>query len=178
LLQHSKVLHIGKSADVITHYLQAAEPQTAGALYRHIQGSKQATIQKIKLHSSTATDPVYAVFETVKIELTYELMEHFKEIEFFLLIYSEDGECLAAIFQRDGGNLTHPSGLGGSTTLTFKNPFPPGRYLVSAGIFDTNRQFLDWVEFAEHFQVESGFEDGCAFDNRLGRFTLLPEWLA
>jgi lipopolysaccharide transport system ATP-binding protein len=60
----------------------------------------------------------------------------------------------------------------------FKNPFLPGRYLVSAGIFDRSRQFLDWVEFAEGFQVESGFVDGHAFDGRLGRISILPEWTA
>ncbi len=178
LLQRGKVLRTGKSGDVITHYLQAAETQTAGTHYRHTQGNGRAIIQKIKLHSVVDANPVYAVFETVKIELTYELKDEFKAIEFFLLIYSEEGECLAAIFQRDRGSLTRPTGLGGSTTLTFKNPFSPGRYLVSAGIFDTNRQFLDWVEFAEHFQVESGFADGRAFDNRLGRLTILPEWSA
>ena len=53
----------------------------------------------------------------------------------------------------------------------------PGKYIISAGIFDKSKQFLDWVEHVESFYVESSFSDGRSYDNRLGNVSFLGEWL-
>jgi lipopolysaccharide transport system ATP-binding protein len=147
-----------------------------GGAYRHIAGDGRARITALRLNAPGGAEPLYAIFEHIRIEIDFEVKPDAGALEFFLLIYGEDGECLASSFQRDTADFHRPAGAGGTIAVAFKNTFLPGRYLVSAGIFDRSRQFLDWIEFAEGFQVESGFQDGRAFDNRLGRVSILPEW--
>jgi lipopolysaccharide transport system ATP-binding protein len=177
LLEGGRLLADGTPTEVIARYAARTNELAArGGAYRHVRGDGSALIQRLRFHSAVQGEALYAIFETVTLDIEYEVAaERGGELEFFLLIYGEDGDCLAAIFQGDSGALTWPAARG-SVSLSFKNPFSPGRYLVSAGIFDRSRQFLDWVEFAEAFQVEPSFATGRNFDQRLGRLTLLPEW--
>jgi lipopolysaccharide transport system ATP-binding protein len=177
LLNRGRLALSGTPGEVISQYMQAASAPVSGPEnYRHIQGDGRARIERVQLHSAVAVEAHYSVLEDVVIDLHYKIHTSTPSLDFFILIYGEDGECLAASFQRDSGQLTRPTSESGITRLTFKNPFAPGRYLVSAGIFDASRQFLDWVEFAESFHVDTGFVDGRNFDGRLGRVTLTPTW--
>ena len=162
--------------EAIGHYMKLMPRSGEAAAYRHIAGDGRARITSIRLNSSDGVEPIYPIFEPIQISVDFEVKPDAGPLEFFILLYGDDGECLAASFQRDTVDFHRPQGTTGTVTVKFKNPFAPGRYLVSAGIFDSSRQFLDWVEFAEGFQVESSFADGRAFDNRLGRISLLPEW--
>jgi lipopolysaccharide transport system ATP-binding protein len=178
LLGEGRLVANGTPAEVITTYMQAMPRTRESAAYRHIAGDGRARIGAIRFNAPAGTEPVYPVFETIRVELDYEAKDGTGPMEFFLLFHTEDGECLASCFQGDFGPMLSPAGPRGTLKVSFRNNFAPGRYLLSAGIFDRSRQFLDWVEFAEGFQVESGFADGRAFDQRLGRCYLQPEWNA
>ena len=178
VLQAGRLVADAAPPEAIAHYMSLMPRSRAGAAYRHIAGDGRARITALRLNAPGGAEPLYAIFEQIRIEIDFEVQPAAGPLEFFLLIYGEDGECLASSFQRDTGDFLQPAGAAGTITVGFKNTFLPGRYLVSAGIFDRSRQFLDWVEFAEGFQVESGFADGRAFDSRLGRVSILPEWSA
>jgi lipopolysaccharide transport system ATP-binding protein len=176
VLQSGRLVADAPPVEAIGAYMKLMPRSGETAAYRHIAGDGRARIKSIELSAAEGVEPVYSIFEPVSMSLHFETKPDAGPLEFFILLYGDDGECLAASFQRDTTDFHRPAGAGGTVTVKFKNPFAPGRYLVSAGIFDASRQFLDWVEFAEGFQVESSFSDGRAFDNRLGRFSLLPEW--
>lgn len=178
VLQAGRLVADAAPAEAIAHYMSLLPRGREGGAYRHIAGDGRARITALRLNAPGGGEPLYAIFEPIKVEIDFEVKPDAGPLEFFLLIYGEDGECLASSFQRDTGDFHQLTGAGGTVSVGFKNPFLPGRYLVSAGIFDRSRQFLDWVEFAEGFQVESGFVDGHAFDGRLGRISILPEWTA
>ncbi len=176
VLQSGQLVADGPPPEAIAQYMSLMPRSGTVTTYRHIAGDGRARITSIRLNAAGGVEPLYAIFEPVRIEIDYTAQADAGPLEFFLLIYGEDGECLASSFQRDTGDFIQSAGANATVRVSFKNNFLPGRYLVSAGIFDRSRQFLDWVEFAEGFQVESGFVDGRAFDNRLGRISLLPEW--
>lgn len=179
VLQSGRLMCDASPVEAIAQYMKLM-PRTAleAAGYRHVAGDRRAEIQSIRLNCAGGPEPIYSIFESIKIDIDFTVKSDAGALEFFLLIYSEDGECLASSFQRDTGDFCRPAGETGTISVSFKNTFLPGRYLVSAGIFDRSRQFLDWVEFAEGFQVETSFVDGRTFDNRLGRVSILPEWSA
>jgi lipopolysaccharide transport system ATP-binding protein len=176
VLQAGQLVADAAPAEAISHYMSLMPRGRAGAAYRHVAGDGRARITALRLNAHGGGEPLYAIFEQIRLEIDFTVQPDTGPLEFFLLVYGEDGECLASSFQRDTGDFLSPAGAGGSIAVSFKNTFLPGRYLVSAGIFDRSRQFLDWVEFAEGFQVESGFVDGRAFDSRLGRVSILPDW--
>ena len=178
VLQRGQLVADAVPTEAITYYMSLMPRGREAATYRHIAGDGRALITSIRLNAPGGAEPLYAIFEPIRLELDFTVKPDAGPLEFFLLIYGEDGECLASSFQRDTGDFHQPSGPAGTVNVAFKNTFLPGRYLVSAGIFDRSRQFLDWVEFAEGFQVEPGFVDGRAFDGRLGRVSILPEWSA
>ncbi len=178
-LERGQLLLTGTPTEVIAHYAQRNQELSAQtAEYRHIQGDGRARIKRIHLSTEThQTQATCAIFETLQVAIDYELAADLRAIEFFLLIYSDEGDCIASIFQRDSGQFTQPTARTGTARLRFTNPFTPGRFRVSAGIFDANRTFLDWVEFAEEFQVEPSFANGQSYDARLGRLSLQADWL-
>ena len=173
LLEQGRVRFDGTPSEAITAYTRRDE---AKAAYKHIAGDGAARITSISFGSAGGDESVYPIFGDVRIEINFERFPSAGSLEFFILIYADDGECVAASFQSDGGEKTPAGSPQGCVSVSFRNPLSPGRYMVSAGIFDAYRQFHDWVEFAESFEVLPGFADGRAFDQRLGRASLTAKW--
>jgi lipopolysaccharide transport system ATP-binding protein len=173
LLEQGRVAFDGLPGPAIAAYTQSDKANTA---YKHIAGDGAVRITEIRMPSEGGADAITSIFGEMKVEIHYEAKSDVGSLEFFILVYADDGECIAASFQSDGGTRIAAGSQSRMVSVTFKNPFSPGRYLVSAGIFDAYRQFHDWVEFAESFEVASGFADGRAFDQRLGRVSLEARW--
>ncbi len=173
LLDQGRLVFDGPPNAAIAAYTRQDKTK---ASYRHIAGDGAARITAIRMPNDGGGDAVYPIFGEVRIEIHFEAKPQAGSLEFFLLVYSDDGECLAASFQTDSGARVRADDRRQSVSVTFKNPFAPGRYMVSAGIFDAYRQFHDWVEFAEAFEVVPGFADGRAFDQRLGQVSLSATW--
>jgi lipopolysaccharide transport system ATP-binding protein len=181
LLNNGRFLYEGTPSETIAQYMQQGtkaesnQPQT----YRHTKGDGRAQIQKLVVNNVLDIEPIISIFEPIKLSITYTINESsdsLNEIEFFVLIYSSDGEIQASFFQRDSHTYTIPTSNTGIVHLTFHNCLTPGRYFISAGIFDKSRQFLDWVEQVESFYVEPAFNDGRKYDDRLGKITLMGNW--
>lgn len=173
LLEQGRVAFDGTPTEAIAAYTR---PSGAKSDYKHISGDGAARIKAIRLLGDGGEDAVYPIFGAVRVEIEFEAKPSAGNMECFILIYADDGECVAASFQTDSGGRVAAGAGPMKVTAAFKNPFAPGRYLVSAGIFDAYRQFHDWVEFAETFEVVPGFADGKAFDQRLGRISLAATW--
>lgn len=183
LLDRGSLLMDASPAEVVAAYTAAAGTKSHGnRAYKHIRGNGVVTIENVAFGDAVGEanhEPSIAVFDRMMISLHYRVRaEEVKptSLEFFVLLHSEDGECVVSMFQGDSGSILRSPSGGGRITLTFTNPLAPGRYFVSAGIFDSGRQFLDWVEHAESFHVEAAFANGRSHDQRLGRMSLLAEW--
>jgi lipopolysaccharide transport system ATP-binding protein len=173
LLDQGRVVFDGAPGAAIAAYTQRDRTQTE---YKHIAGDGIARVTAVRLPGEQGAEAIYSVFSEMRIEIDYEAKAEAGSLEFFILVHADDGECIAASFQSDSGTRVGPGTAKGKVSVAFKNPFAPGRYMVSAGIFDAYRQFHDWVEFAESFEVAHGFADGRAFDQRLGRVSLSAVW--
>ncbi len=163
--------------DAISFYMQEATKCPAeDKAFRHIKGDGRALIEFVSINAGTKTEALIAIFEPITVTITYMIVQPINTMEFFLLIYSADGEVESSIFQRDSGAFVHPDGKNGKVTVTFMNHLMPGEYSISAGIFDGARDFVDWVEQAGSFNVEPIFHDGQNYDHRLGKMSILAEW--
>jgi lipopolysaccharide transport system ATP-binding protein len=173
LLDQGRLAFDGLPGAAIAAYTQRDGTK---ADYKHIAGDGAARITALRIPSEGGAEAVAPIFGAMQIEIQFEAKPSVGSLEFFILIYSDDGECIGASFQTDSCARMEAGAENRKITVAFKNPFAPGRYLVSAGIFDAYRQFHDWVEFAETFEVVPGFADGRAFDQRLGRISLAATW--
>ncbi|BAY07238.1 ABC transporter ATP-binding protein [Calothrix sp. NIES-2098] len=182
LLSQGKLIYGGNPAEVISLYMQKAIDKSTDEStkkYRHIKGDARAEIEKITLNNLQDSDIVVSIFDKLKISIDYKVNKEIEELEFFVLIYNlEDGEVQASLFQRDFGTNVQSNKEFGRVNVEFTNQLMPGKYLISSGIFDKNRQFVDWVEFAESFYVEPAFINGKKYDQRLGKISIQGNWYA
>jgi lipopolysaccharide transport system ATP-binding protein len=173
LLDQGRIAFDGPPSAAIAAY---TERDKTKASYKHIAGDGAARITALRMPGEGGAEAITPIFGEMSIEIQFEAKPTAGSMEFFILVYSDDGECIAASFQTDSCARIEAGSQKRKISVAFKNPFAPGRYMVSAGIFDAYRQFHDWVEFAETFEVVPGFADGRAFDQRLGRISLAATW--
>lgn len=180
LLSQGNLVFEGHPVDAIYEYMRkntTTSPDNQTKVYNHIKGDARVEIQKITLNNLDDSDIVLSIFEKVTISIDYIINEPIEELDFFILIYNlEDGEVQASLFQRDSETRVKPNSKNGKVNVEFINPLMPGKYAISSGIFDQNKKFVDWVEFAEKFYVESAFINGEKYDDRLGKFTIQGNW--
>ncbi|MEP0869893.1 ABC transporter ATP-binding protein [Trichocoleus desertorum AS-A10] len=175
LVSEGTLIGQGSSLSIISQYTQMLiTPKNSHSSYKHIKGDGRGEIRKIFV--SSEEQGAISIFENIKILIEYFINELISELEFFVIIHSVDGEAQISLFQRDSNIFIKPELKNGKVVLRLKNYLMPGKYFVSAGIFDKSRQFIDWVEYAETFYVEDSFNDGRKYDNRIGKVSILGTW--
>jgi lipopolysaccharide transport system ATP-binding protein len=182
-LASGQLIDDGTPAAVISRYMHNSINGThsaQGKVYHHINGDQRAEITQVSLNGVRNNEAILSIFEPLKISIDYQVNQPIDEFEGFVLIHSlEDGEVLANLFQRDAQSSIKVMGNSGTFHVTFENNLMPGKYVVSAGMFDvTTHQFVDWVEYAATFSVEAAFANGRPYDHRLGKFSLSGNWYA
>ncbi len=182
LLHQGNLIFQGNPHEAISQYMQK---YTQGKhfhqpnIYHHIKGDFRAEIEKITINNLDNSEIALSIFEKVKISIKYKINKPIDELDFFVLIYNlEDGEVQTSLFQRDSLSNIQPLSNYGTISVEFINPLMPGKYTISAGIFDKNKRFVDWVELAESFYVESAFINGNRYDQRLGKISIQGTWYA
>ncbi|HEY9851377.1 MAG TPA: ABC transporter ATP-binding protein [Leptolyngbyaceae cyanobacterium] len=180
LLAMGKIAYFGTSSEAIIKYMEGAvslfDKINNQKIYNHLQSDGRAEIEKIIINNKPSVEVLVSIYDKIKISIDYSVKAAINKLEFFVLIYSSDGEVQLSLFQRDSQNYVVPQATKGTVNLEFQNCLMPGRYFISAGIFDQNKQFVDWVEQVESFCVEETFSDGRIYDYRLGKISVIGHW--
>ena len=178
VLEKGRVIYTGSQDAAIGRYMEAVSStvENADKLYQHAKGDGSAHIERIRVNGLAGGEPVVPVFGKMTLSIDYVINSGIGEMELFVLIYSLHGDVELSLFQKDSGRYFRPLGSCGKVNVSFVNNLAPGKYLISAGIFDKARQFVDWVEHVESFHVEWAFEGGRPYDHRLGKTTQKGEW--
>lgn len=178
VLEGGRLSYSGCKDNAIESYMKSVSADTNGKnkKYNHVAGDGRVKISSVEVLNDKDVAALVSVFDRIVIKLNYVVEQNIDFIEFFVLFYSYDGEVITSFFQRDSGNLTQVKGIDGCVTLSLQNIMCPGNYLVSVGIFDKSRNFVDWVEYAEKLTVESSFLGGRPYDSRLGKTTQIGQW--
>ncbi|MFT3980986.1 MAG: ABC transporter ATP-binding protein [Ferruginibacter sp.] len=173
LMKNGNIEAHGTTQKVINKYF---EPVSSGNQdYVHRDGTQQLTIKNIDINNSKAAR--VNVLDEIVINISYDIRTlPDKNIEFFILLSNESGEYVNSYFERDLNEYTMPSAIKGRKQLKTTCNLFPGKYYLSAGIFDHNREFIDWVEFCESFVVEEYYSDKRNFNDRLGLIVGNGKW--
>lgn len=108
--------------------------------------------------------------------MQYQINKPIERLEFFVLIHSlATGEILSSLWQKDANSFVIPELEQGTINVEFANQIMPGKYVISAGIYDENT-CVDWVEYAESFTVERAFNNGKRYDRRPGQTSFQGNW--
>ncbi len=174
LLSKGEIIGIGELENLVPKYLDTGKG-IDNAEYTHRQGGKIFRITDVFINGSK--NALVKIFSEIIFIIRYNAIDFRNEAEFFLLIYNDEGACIQGSFQEDLKLLMTITQSVGEVELRFINSLIPGKYFVSVGCFDKKRNFLDWVEYCESFEVGSTYDDNRIFRKRLGA-TLIndPKW--
>jgi len=98
------------------------------------------------------------------------------QLSFWLIIFDEMGNPLLSTHQRDQELVEIAPGEYRLTYQTTGLGLMPGHYSISAGAFDANLNFLEWIDACQNFEVYSSFPNGLSFDGRWGRMNQAATW--
>jgi lipopolysaccharide transport system ATP-binding protein len=175
LLKLGQIACQGPMDDVIAHYERMSK--SAGAEFNHVAGSQDILIEEVNMVSHPET--TVRVNDEVTFEISYSLgnIEIITAVEFFAIVYNSTGEAVIGCFQDDDNMRLPVNRLTGRIWLSFEANLLPGDYILSVGLFDQNRNFIDWVDEALCFTAESFYSDGRPFYQRLGHTVGKARWI-
>ena len=179
LLANGTLIDRGKPEDIIASYME----NTLGKVndsgrknYQHIKGDRRVEINNITICDRQRGEVIVSIFSKIKIALEYHVIEPINKLEFFVLFHSlATGEILSSCWQKDTREHINPIERKGKINLEFNNHLLPGKYVISAGIYQ-DKKCIDWVEYAEAFTVEPTFADGKRYDRRGGKVSFRGNW--
>ncbi|MEL7420931.1 MAG: ABC transporter ATP-binding protein, partial [Cyanobacteria bacterium J06555_3] len=179
LLANGTLINIGEPGEMIASYMEntvANKAADGNKNYQHIKGDRRAQITSISLNNIDRGEVIVPVFGKIKIAMQYQINKPIERLEFFVLIHSlATGEILSSLWQKDANSFVIPELEQGTINVEFANQIMPGKYVISAGIYDENT-CVDWVEYAESFTVERAFNNGKRYDRRPGQTSFQGNW--
>jgi lipopolysaccharide transport system ATP-binding protein len=175
LLKLGQIACQGKVDEVIGHYEKMNK--STGAEFNHIAGTRDLLIHEVLLLSHP--ESTVRVNDEVLFEIRYSIsgLSNITAAEFFAIVYNNTGEAVIGCFGDDTGQRMAAEDLGGKILLKLSANLLPGDYILSVGIFDQNRNFIDWVDEALCFTAESFYSDGRPFYPRLGQTVGNARWM-
>ncbi|MEL7075842.1 MAG: ABC transporter ATP-binding protein [Cyanobacteria bacterium J06582_2] len=179
LLANGTLIDIGEPGEMIASYMEntvASKTIDGRKNYQHIKGDRRSEITSISLNNIDRGEVIVPVFGKIKIAMQYQINKPIERLEFFVLIHSlATGEILSSLWQKDANSFVIPELEQGTINVEFANQIMPGKYVISAGIYDENT-CVDWVEYAESFTVERAFNNGKRYDRRPGQTSFQGNW--
>jgi lipopolysaccharide transport system ATP-binding protein len=178
-LDQGRVKHQGDCREVSVKYLNASDRSDGAeyvALDRHIKGSGKTEIETVSLRDmDKVTKNSFLVGEPFEITLGYRVKEPV-DGTFWILLCSVEGTVLVSSFQKDVSGPVTLTSDGEMLVVVDSVNLLPGFYTVSAGIFSSSNDVVDWIESVSKFEVLPHFVDGRPFDHRYGFITQEFSW--
>ncbi|SJZ99193.1 ABC transporter ATP-binding protein [Sediminibacterium ginsengisoli] len=174
LLNQGEVEHSGNVQSILSAYSDQLVSDNS-VVYKHIAGDQRVEIKKINIARRNELSVYDKISISINLAQTDNAWQLITKYHFFLLFHNMEGDVIWSVFQKDNENYFDRM-PGNSVKVDLLNILLPGSYLISAGIFDHNDQFVDWVEYAETLEILSAFAGNKTFDNRYGKVTTKAEW--
>ncbi len=181
LLESGTLAMKGETNSVVSTYLSHAQLSPArselAARQRRRAGTGDVWIPSVETLSIVDSKPQtqFLIGESFRMQISYEVQRAARGT-FFILIATDDGTVIFSSFQRDNQPPLDLVASGQMTADLADLRLSPGRYRISAGIFDSENNFIEWAEDVGQFEILAHFFDGGPFDHRLGFITKPLVW--
>ncbi len=172
LMEQGRITSHDNTQKVVYKYFETSNIKNE---YVHKSGKQEIKIQDLLINGSKASK--VKIYQKIEIDIYFSKTEQAKKnVEFFVLISNEEGEFIESFFECDVNNYTDVVNLTGRKKVVFDSILIPGKYYVSVGVLDYRREFYDWVEYCESFNVEELYDDQRIYKQRLGLIVGKSTW--
>lgn len=178
LLASGQVQSVGSTMDVIAEYNRVAEKHTTVEITPSMRNRGDGRVRFVSASIFNAAGQAANAFligEEFRIEFTLECATT-EQISFWLIVFDSVGRPLLSSHQRDVETVAVSPGRFRLVYSTRGLSLMPGNYTVSAGAFDHQPVFLDWVDSCQQFEVLPSFKSGIPYDGRWGAMSLAADW--
>jgi lipopolysaccharide transport system ATP-binding protein len=179
LLHNGRVVAVDDVASVTHRYVNGLVESVSSAEIlpsQHIRGDGRVLIKSASLwdghHRSKGT---FLIGESFELRFRFRARTPIRGTFWFFLVNSE-GTVVMSSFQKDTGEPSLLSKEGEVSVTVSSINLQPGMYVVSAGIFDSMPDAVDWVEGATTLEILPQFVDGRSFDHRYGLVSQELTW--
>jgi lipopolysaccharide transport system ATP-binding protein len=178
-LEQGNLKEEGPAGIITVNYMRGTNGSGAAASIsksQHLQGMGSVTIDSaLLLDSEKVEKNSFLIGESFNLVLRYKVLTPIHGT-FWVLVATIDGNVIFSSFQMDNSEPLLLDSDGAICSALGSIKFLPGEYVVSAGIFNSSLDMIDWVDGAARFQILPQFATGRAFDYRYGVITQELEW--
>lgn len=170
LLEYGEILKYGNTKEVLNFYYGSNEKNSEVIINPKMRSRGGEVIQIsscILYDHSGEVKNHFLIGENLQVKFSVDVFSK-NDISFWLIIYNSSGIPVSSAHQRDKNIFQVSEGRLECVFSTIDLWLAPGDYFITAGIFDVNMNFLEWIENCQSFEVYPCFQSGLAFDNRLG----------
>ena len=178
-LEQGRLREQGPAATVTDNYMRGVKGRGAVASIaksQHLRGSGSISIEAASLVDwENGVKNTFLIGEAFDLKLDYKVLVPTRGT-FWVLVATMEGNVIFSSFQKDTSEPALLERDGSISSAIGSVKFLPGEYVVSAGVFDSSLDIVDWVDSIGTFQILPQFATGRAFDHRYGVITQELEW--
>lgn len=180
-LKNGKVAFYGDTSEAIEKYIsgESHNTSTEKMIETHMRnkGGELVQFEQSKIASvDNELKKYFFIGEEIRLDIKFKSMAS-QKLSFWVIIFDSQGIAVYSSHQRDYEKLYDiESGMYNFTYTTKGLDLMPGRYTFTAGAFDQNIKFLEWIDECQDFEVTNNFISGKVFDGRWGYVNLKAEW--
>ncbi len=180
VLESGALGYSGDVASSVNHYFKLGRPHDTGRRSIHdgarIKGGNLMQIQEIAtLNAQLVPQTTFLINEEINIEL--RIHSQIEEAVYLWIFFTnQNGDAVISSHQGDTGTFRVERGTYSVSAKFESLGLLPGVYNISAGIFDTRRNFLDWIDGVISINIDVSFKSGKGFDQRLGMVDRGASW--
>lgn len=181
-LKNGRLVSDGPVDEVVAAYLDEGLELVPFRDTAHLpreRGSGAAKIQSVSLERNDGSPSCsFSMQEPFRITFRVTCLERLP-LSIWLFLRDSRGEVILSSFEYDAnGGVAQVAGELDFSAFVCVNPnlLRPGVYSITAGIFGSGREFLDWVDHASALEILPRFVDGRLFDGRLGYVSHPYSW--
>ena len=181
LLSQGNLLYHGKTAEAVKMYLSISSEVGFLKSITDSQRNRGGEYLQFKscLIMSSLGEPnnQFLIHENIRVK--FQFNSDFKGlVSFWLIIFDINGVAVLSSHQRDYEPLVDITNGQFEWTYETKNlGLMPGHYYITAGCFDKDINFLEWVDNCQEFDVINAFSSGKPFDGRWGLVDQDANWM-
>ncbi len=178
LLKEGRLLGFRGVEEIVSSYLGVGHSNSTVEILPNMRnrGTGSVTFESCTICDNEGT-PVksFLIGQDFCIEIGLTIRTSNK-LYFWLIIFDAEGRPVLSSHQGDVEMLRVQTGTYRLRCVTRQIALMPGSYTISAGAFDADRTFLEWIDNCQSFEVFPTFVGGKPFDHRWGAVNLNMHW--
>jgi len=178
LLNSGALMQFDATAKVISTYNMAGKMDVIRTIVPEMRNKSNGMIEFLSCSIEDVDERKknsFLIGEDICVKIDFDSLYE-GDVSFWLIVFDSSGVPLLSTHQRDIEMCVVIKGNQQIVYRTQNLGLMPGNYTISAGVFSSSLEFMEWVDGCQSFEVFDCFKDGKKFDGRWGKVNQQALW--